>query len=166
MSKPLDIQVTASETGRDVDVRGSGPLTAARTAELAHVAERHHLARLTRHGDIVAQHAAPTVTMGRARVARCRRARFLQATTAGESALAALVSENCGRAASCVADLFAGVGPFALRLAERARVVAADSDANAIAAASSSARSRRRRATSRPRRWRVISFAGRSWRAS
>ena len=33
-----------------------------------------------------------------------------------------------------VADLFAGVGPFALRLAERARLVAADRDEGAIAA--------------------------------
>ena len=33
-----------------------------------------------------------------------------------------------------VADLFCGVGPFALRLAERARVMAADADAAAIAA--------------------------------
>src|SRR5262249_29992025 len=36
--------------------------------------------------------------------------------------------------ASTVADLFCGVGPFALRLAERARVTAADNDADAIAA--------------------------------
>jgi 23S rRNA (uracil1939-C5)-methyltransferase len=34
--------------------------------------------------------------------------------------------------AKAVADLFAGVGPFALRLAGRARVLAADSDAGAI----------------------------------
>jgi 23S rRNA (uracil1939-C5)-methyltransferase len=33
-----------------------------------------------------------------------------------------------------VADLFAGVGPFALRLAERARVIAADNDEGALAA--------------------------------
>jgi 23S rRNA (uracil1939-C5)-methyltransferase len=37
-------------------------------------------------------------------------------------------------AAKAVADLFAGVGPFALRLAQRARVVAADADEAAIAA--------------------------------
>jgi 23S rRNA (uracil1939-C5)-methyltransferase len=36
--------------------------------------------------------------------------------------------------ARTVADLFAGVGPFVLRLAERARVTAADNDADAIAA--------------------------------
>ena len=36
--------------------------------------------------------------------------------------------------AKSVADLFAGVGPFALRLAERAKIIAADADEAAIAA--------------------------------
>ena len=130
--KPLDIQVTASEAGLDVDVRGSGPLPALRAAELAQVAERLRLARLTRHGELIAQRAIPTLVIGRARVALppgC----FLQATAAGEAALAMLVAERCGDAQR-IADLFAGVGPFALRLAERTRVTAIDSDGGAIAA--------------------------------
>ena len=130
--KPLDIQVTASEAGLDIDVRGSGPLSPARVTELARVGERLKLARLTRHGELVAQRASPTLVIGRARVALppgC----FLQATAAGEAALAALVTESCGEA-NQVADLFAGVGPFALRLAERMRVTAVDSDQAAIAA--------------------------------
>jgi 23S rRNA (uracil1939-C5)-methyltransferase len=130
--KPLDIQVTATETGLDVDVRGSGRLTAERMSELARLATRHRLARLTRHGEIVAQRAPPTVTMGRARVV-LPPGSFLQATAAGEAALATLVLEHCGSAKSIV-DLFAGVGPFALRLAERAKVTAADNDAEAVAA--------------------------------
>ena len=36
--------------------------------------------------------------------------------------------------AKIVADLFCGVGPFALRLAERARIAAFDADAGAVAA--------------------------------
>jgi 23S rRNA (uracil1939-C5)-methyltransferase len=56
---------------------------------------------------------------------------FLQATALGEETLARLVLEHVG-SAKAAADLFAGVGPFALRLAERARVLAADSDAGAI----------------------------------
>ena len=130
--RPLDIQVTATESGLDVDVRGSGPLTSARTTALARVAEQHRLARLTRHGEIVAQRTTPTVTMGRARIALPPGA-FLQATALGEDTLARLVGEHCGDAKS-VADLFAVIGPFALRLAERARVTAADNDAAAIAA--------------------------------
>jgi 23S rRNA (uracil1939-C5)-methyltransferase len=130
--KPLDIQATATDAGLDIDVRGSGPLSAASVAELAQLAERLRLARLTRHGELVAQRAVPTLTVGRARVA-LPPGSFLQATAAGEAALAALVTEGCGVATS-IADLFAGVGPFALRLAERARVIAMDSDGGAIAA--------------------------------
>jgi 23S rRNA (uracil1939-C5)-methyltransferase len=130
--KPLDIQVTATDAGLDIDVRGSGPLSAASVAKLAQLAERLRLARLTRHGELVAQRAVPTLAIGRARVA-LPPGSFLQATAAGEAALAARVTEGCGKATS-IADLFAGVGPFALRLAERTRVIAMDSDGGAIAA--------------------------------
>ena len=51
--KPLDIQITATDNGLDVDVRGSGPLPAAMIATLSRVAEQHRLARLTRHGELV-----------------------------------------------------------------------------------------------------------------
>ncbi len=130
--KPLDIQATASEGGLDIDVRGSGPLPPALSGKLAQLAERHRLARLTRHGDLVAQRASPTVSMGRARVALPPGA-FLQATEAGEAALAAMVELHTGKG-KAIADLFCGLGPFALRLAERARVTALDGDAEAIAA--------------------------------
>jgi 23S rRNA (uracil1939-C5)-methyltransferase len=140
-SKPLDIQVTATQAGLDVDVRGSGPLTPGRMTELARLAERHRLARLTRHGETVSQRALPTVTMGSAQVVLPPGA-FLQATATGEAALATLVLEHCG-AAKSVADLFAGVGPFALRLAERAKVMAADSDADAVAALAEAAKTPR-----------------------
>jgi 23S rRNA (uracil1939-C5)-methyltransferase len=43
------------------------------------------------------------------------------------------VCAHAGKAQN-IADLFCGVGPFALRLAERARVSAADIEADAIAA--------------------------------
>ena len=139
--KPLDIQVTATEAGLDVDVRGSGPLAPARMSELARLAAAHRLARLTRHGETVALRAPPTLTMGRARVVLPPGA-FLQATLAGEAALAALVLEHCGSAKN-VADLFAGVGPFALRLAEGAKVMAADNDEDAVAALRAAAKTPR-----------------------
>ena len=139
MRKPLDIQITATEAGLDVDVRGSGPLSAMQVGRLAGVAQRHGLARLTRHGEIVAQRASPTVRMGRANVALPPGA-FLQATSAGDIALAQLVETHCAGAV-LAADLFCGVGPFALRLAEHARVRAVDGDAAAIAALQQAGRS-------------------------
>jgi len=130
--KPLDIQVTATGAGLDVDVRGSGALSASLTTALARVAAAHELARLTRHGDLVAQQRAPTLRIGKATVA-LPPAAFLQATAAGETALAQLALTYCA-GAKAVADLFCGIGPFALRLAEAARVVAVDADEAALAA--------------------------------
>lgn len=132
VNKPLDIQITATDAGPDVDIRGSGPLSADTTATLSQLAARHRLARLTCHGEMVAMHAPPRIAMGAATVT-LPPAAFLQATAAGEEALAALVTEHCGKAKH-IADLFCGVGPFALRLAARARVAAFDSDAPAVAA--------------------------------
>jgi 23S rRNA (uracil1939-C5)-methyltransferase len=132
MRKPLDVQATATEVGLDIDIRGSGPLSPEQTAELAQRAEQLRLARLTRHGELVAQRIVPTVLMGRAHVP-LPPGGFLQATAEGEAVLGRLVTEHCG-SAERILDLFSGVGPFALRLAERARVTAADSDTNAIAA--------------------------------
>jgi 23S rRNA (uracil1939-C5)-methyltransferase len=130
--KPLDIHVTATDSGLDVDLRGSGPLNPERTARLARLSDEHGLARLTRHGELVTQRTQPILTVGRAPVPLPPGA-FLQATAEGEAALARLVMEHVGKAKR-VADLFAGIGTFALRLAEKARVTAADSEASAIKA--------------------------------
>ena len=131
-SKPLDIQVTSASNGLDVDVRGSGPLTTALIATLSDIAQRHGLARLTRHGELVLMRTPPVIEIGAAQV-MLPPGSFLQATLAGEEALAALVAGHCKRAKH-IADLFCGVGPFALRLAARARISAFDSDAGAVAA--------------------------------
>lgn len=132
MGKPLDIQVTATDSGLDVDVRGSGPLSTAMITKLSRIAEQHRLARLTRHGELVLMRTPPVVEMGAAQVA-LPPGSFLQATVEGEAQLAALVSEHCRRGKH-IADLFCGVGPFALRLAAKSRVAAFDSDAGAVAA--------------------------------
>ena len=130
--KPLDIQVTATDSGLDIDVRGSGTVAAERLTALAKVAETHKLARLTRHGELVAQRTQPWLRVGRAEVPLPPGA-FLQATAEGEEALARLVTEHAGKARRVV-DLFTGIGTFALRLAENARVAASDSEPAAIKA--------------------------------
>ncbi|HEY1152606.1 MAG TPA: RNA methyltransferase [Pseudolabrys sp.] len=131
-SKPLDIQITATDTGLDVDVRGSGALNANQTTALARIAAAHRLVRITRHGEMVAQDALPMLRIGKALVTPPP-GTFLQATAAGEEALSTLVIENAGKAKR-IADLFSGIGTFALRLAERARVIAVDSEGGAIEA--------------------------------
>ena len=132
MGKPLDIQVTATESGLDVDARGSGPVSTRLIARLSEIAKQHRLARLTRHGEMVLMRTPPILSIGTAQVA-LPPGSFLQATVAGEETLAALVADHFKRSKH-VADLFCGVGPFALRLAAKSRVTAFDNDANSVAA--------------------------------
>ena len=130
--KPLDIQITATRGGLDVDVRGSGPLPSSMIATLAQVAEAQRLARLTRHGELVLLRAQPAIAIGSATVV-LPPGSFLQATVAGEETLATLVLDHC-KGAKHIADLFCGVGPFALRLAAKSRVAAFDIDAGSVSA--------------------------------
>jgi 23S rRNA (uracil1939-C5)-methyltransferase len=101
-------------------------------ARLSVIAEQHRLARLTRHGELVLMRKPPAIRIGTAQVT-LPPGSFLQATVAGEETLAALVTGHTGRAKH-IADLFCGVGPFALRLAAKARIAAFDNDAGAIEA--------------------------------
>jgi len=137
LGKPLDIHVTATMNGLDIDIRGSGPIDAKRANALTAIAASGGVARMTRHGELVALIAPPLLQIGTARVT-LPPGSFLQATALGEQTLADLVLRYAGSAKTTL-DLFCGIGPFALRLAERSRVTAMDSDQNAVDALSKAA---------------------------
>jgi 23S rRNA (uracil1939-C5)-methyltransferase len=137
LKKPLDIHVTATLNGLDIDVRGSGPLDQKHATALTRIAVSGRIARITRHGEMVALIAPPVVQMGKAQVT-LPPGPFLQATAQGEQALAELVLQSVGKGKTAL-DLFCGIGPFSLRLAERMRVTAIDSDQAAIDALSRAA---------------------------
>ncbi|MBK8084492.1 MAG: class I SAM-dependent RNA methyltransferase [Devosia sp.] len=124
-----DASFTATDTGLDLSVKSERKL---KPVALAAFARTHRLARLTFNGEPVFMAQPPAIRMGKAMV-ELPPGSFLQATATAEAVLAGLVREGVG-AAKTVADLFCGVGPFALRLAEGARVFAADSDRPGIAA--------------------------------
>ncbi len=132
VSKPLDIQVTAADNGLDVDVRGSGPLGTAMLSSLSRLAEKHNLARLTRHGELVIMRKPPVVRVGKAQVT-LPPGSFMQPTALGEETLAEQAFARA-KGAKHIADLFCGFGPFAFRLAEKFKVSAFDSDAGAVTA--------------------------------
>ncbi len=136
--KPLDILVTATASGLDADVKGHGPLTEAITQDLVRIAMVHDLARLSNHGTIVVSRRTPVLAMGNAMVAPPPGV-FLQATEAGEEALATKVSAHVAEARR-IADLFSGVGTFALRMAEFTTVDAFDLDEAALSALAKAAR--------------------------
>ena len=132
LMKPLDIVVTATLEGLDVDLRGSGPLERAETEKLARTADALDLARVSNHGEVVIERRPPRVKFGEALV-KLPPGGFLQATEAGEMWLAAFAEQALANSRK-VADLFCGAGAFALRLARRREIYAADADAAAVAA--------------------------------
>jgi 23S rRNA (uracil1939-C5)-methyltransferase len=136
--KPLDILVTATASGLDVDLKGHGALGEAETQALVRLGLAHDLARLSNHGTIVVSRRTPMLVMGKAMVAPPPGV-FLQATEAGEEALVARVCAHVARVRR-IADLFSGVGTFALRMAEFAKVDAFDLDEAALKALAKAAR--------------------------
>ena len=100
--------------------------------ELARLTEAHGLSRLTWNGEIIALRAQPMLRFGPARVPLPYGA-FLQATAEGEAALLTAVTEAVGKARR-ITDLFAGIGTFALPLAQHAEVHAVEGEAAMLAA--------------------------------
>jgi 23S rRNA (uracil1939-C5)-methyltransferase len=130
--KPLDIVVTATLEGLDIDFRGTGALPFEVSRKLISIAQKLDVARISNHGETVIERRQPLLKMGNASVLPPPGA-FLQATLAGEETLSGLVVAAVGDAKK-VADLFAGVGTFALRLCARAEVHAVESEALSLAA--------------------------------
>ena len=137
-SSEMSLTVTRSLAGPDVVVTGAKTVDAAVQLDLARLAETHGFARLTWNGEMVALRAQPMQRFGRALVAPPPGA-FLQATAEGEIALLQAVALAVGSARK-ITDLFAGVGTFALPLAERAEVHAVESEAAMLTALDKGAR--------------------------
>jgi 23S rRNA (uracil1939-C5)-methyltransferase len=127
-----DVAVTAADNGLDVSIKAERKIVLRRLEALNDIVHTFNIARLSVNGEVHVARAVPMVTIGKAAVALPSTS-FLQATSAGEDMLAELVL-NGVQGAKNVADLFCGVGPFALRMAAKAKVYAADSDKPAIAA--------------------------------
>lgn len=136
------IALTCSETGVDLLLANVPAEGLAAIEALTDFAQVHDIARLSIEGpggiDTLVERRAPQVTMGGVPVL-LPVAPFLQATREGEAALVAAVQAAVG-AAGRVADLFCGLGTFALPLASQARVLAVDAAGPAVQALSAAAR--------------------------
>jgi 23S rRNA (uracil1939-C5)-methyltransferase len=124
-----DVILTVTDGGLDCAVKAQKH---AKASLLVPLASQFALARITLNGDIVVTVGPPEITIARSRVT-LPPGSFLQATSKGEDVLGARVKEILGGARN-VADLFCGVGPFGLRLAEKTKIHAYDNDGAAIAA--------------------------------
>lgn len=140
------VTLTASDTGIDVLLANVAAERLDQIERLTGFANTHDLARLSVEGahgvETVAMARMPVLAMGGVPVA-LPPAPFLQATREGEAALVAAVAEAVDGARR-VADLFCGLGTFALPLSRKASVVAADAAGPAVAALEAAIRQFRR----------------------
>lgn len=122
-TETANIRVTATKSGLDVDVIAKRPDELQRD-RLIGWARETKVARLTLNEEPLAVLVPPIVEIDGADVALPPGA-FLQATSQSEIALAKLVLD-AAEGAAAVADLFCGLGTFALRLARQTPVTAVD----------------------------------------
>lgn len=141
------IALTLSDAGVDVLLANVSAEGLAAIEALTNFADKHDLARLSVEGpggiDTLVERWQPVLNMGGVAVP-LPVAPFLQATREGEAALVAAVLESVGGAAR-VADLFCGLGTFALPLSQKAAVLAVDAAGPAVMALGATARSAGRR---------------------
>ncbi|GJE51365.1 23S rRNA (uracil(1939)-C(5))-methyltransferase RlmD [Methylobacterium tardum] len=137
--KPLDVAVSATDQGLDVDLRGHGPVSAGVGAALVRIAGELGLARLSLHGERLMEAEPVSVTDGQTRLYPAPGG-FLQATAAGQAALTDLTLTALGPRTKRAADLFAGCGPLTLALARTAATHAVEAEADALAGLDRSAR--------------------------
>ncbi|NSY37430.1 class I SAM-dependent RNA methyltransferase [Leisingera sp. ANG59] len=123
---PLAVTLTTSDDGLDMLVRNGKPLDGPLRIELAKLAEKYRIARLTWEDEPVAMEQPPMQSFGAAKVCPPPGA-FLQATREGEAALLDAVREIT-TGAKRVVDLFAGCGTFSLPLAQAAEVHAVEGE--------------------------------------
>jgi 23S rRNA (uracil1939-C5)-methyltransferase len=127
----LDLAVTLSDSGADLVVTGGRTPDPKLAAEIAG-GPGAAFARISWNGELLSQNGAPMLRFGSATVP-LPPGGFLQATAEGEATLRDAVLRAVGTAARIV-DLFAGLGTFALPLAERADVHAVEGEAAMVAA--------------------------------
>lgn len=131
-TKSFRMTVTATGSGLDIAVHESGKLGEHQRRVASNFVIAQGLARLSIDGEIIIEPKKPVVMFGDIAVAVPPGA-FLQATEAAEQAMAEIVGRHLARAKK-VADLFAGCGSFALRLAANSEIHAVEGDAAALSA--------------------------------
>jgi len=128
----LRLTVLATTAGLDVAIDKADKTYDRKIPALSQKVVELDLARLSVNGEVILEVRPPLIDMGGVGIVAAPGG-FTQATVAAENALSKLVLEGAVKARNA-ADLFSGVGTFALRLARTANVHAVEGDAAALAA--------------------------------
>jgi 23S rRNA (uracil1939-C5)-methyltransferase len=126
------IVVTAADNGLDIAVENAGRIGRAELEALGSLGTDMSLARLTVDGNEIFLNRRPEIVADGLTLLPVPGG-FLQAVKSAETALARAIIDHVGDA-NPVADLFAGIGTFALRLARRASVTAFEGSADLVSA--------------------------------
>jgi len=130
--KPFRLTVTYTRTGLDIAAEDVGKIDEGKRRRLVEFCLGKGFARLSSEGETIIEREKPVVMFGNVPVT-IPPGGFLQATERAEHVMASLVQEHLA-GSKYVADLFAGSGTFALRLATASRVHAVESEGTALAA--------------------------------
>lgn len=138
-SEPFRVTIQVTASGLDLAFADlKTPDARKRQAAIDLCLKERGVARISIASEILVEPQKPMIDFGGVPVV-LPPGSFMQATARAESAMADLVTAHVGKAKR-VADLFAGCGTFALRIARTAAVHAVEFDAPALAALDHAAR--------------------------
>jgi 23S rRNA (uracil1939-C5)-methyltransferase len=138
-SEPFRVTIQAMTSGLDINFTDLRKIDAKkRQAAVDLVLKEKGVARLSIAAEIIVEPQKPVADFGGVPVV-LPPGNFMQATLRAESTMADLVIGHIGKAKR-VADLFAGIGTFSLRLARASAVHAVEFEAQALAALDHAAR--------------------------
>lgn len=126
------LAVLAADNGLDIAAEGAGKIGRRELERLGNLAGDSSIARLTVDGAQIFINRRPELRVDEVALLPVPGG-FVQAVAEAEKTLAAAILDHIGDAAP-IADLFAGIGTFALRLGKRAPVTAIDASVDLVGA--------------------------------
>ncbi|MGI9352596.1 MAG: class I SAM-dependent RNA methyltransferase [Rhizobiaceae bacterium] len=130
--KPFRLSVLVTKNGLDIDIEGAVSLKSEQKAVLIRKALSTGFARISSDHEILVEKRKPILQMGQCELVPPPGV-FIQALEAAEREMTGLVCEHFSNCKT-MADLYSGIGTFALRLAENSTVWAVEENKTALQA--------------------------------
>lgn len=127
---PLRVSVLVTKNGLDISIEDGKPLSEAERQVLIKKSITHKFSRLTVNQDTLIKTAEPHIEIANTIVSPPPAA-FVQALKQAEDAMSDIVADYL-KGCKHVADLYCGIGTFALKLAENSAVYAVEESGDAL----------------------------------